>query len=168
LAGVEAKTTMAGGSRKSADDALVAALAGGNTVEAAAALCAVSEATVYRRLREPGFRRRVSWARAELLERALGHLAQGSAEAAIQLRNLVADSKDERVKLGACRTILEMGARLRETVELAEDLAEMQRQLEDLQRGGDESQDPCAGPAPGPGCAEDGEDGRAPARPPAG
>ena len=45
---------MAGGDRKNADSALVAALAGGSTVEAAAHLAGVSQSTAYRRLKDPG------------------------------------------------------------------------------------------------------------------
>ncbi len=141
---------MAGGARKAADDALVAALAGGSTVQAAAQLGGVSEATVYRRLKDPAFRRRIATARAEVLERALGHLAQGSAEAAIVLRSLLAESKDERIRLAAARAVLELGPRLREDVEVAEEIAELRRQLEDLQRAGSGA-DTAEGPAGGAG-----------------
>jgi transposase len=68
---------VAGGSRKRADAALLAALAGGATVRAAARKGAVSESTVYRRLRDREFRARVTEARAAMVERALGRTADG-------------------------------------------------------------------------------------------
>jgi hypothetical protein len=113
----------------------VAALAGGSTVEAAAQLCDVSESTIYRRLRDSAFRRRVSQARQAMLERAIGHLAEGSVEASIGLRNLAVRSKDERVQLGAARAILALGVRVRENAELVEELAELRRLVEELQSG---------------------------------
>ena len=117
---------MAGGVRKSADDRLIATLASGTTVEAAAQLREVSERTIYCRLKDPDFQHRLQQARADLVARALGHLSAGSAEAAVTLRNLL-QAEDNCVKLGAARAILELGTRLRESVEFEERLSALER-----------------------------------------
>lgn len=117
---------MAGGSRKNADTALVAALAGGATVEAAAKLAGVSERTVYRRLENAGFRRQVAEARAAMIERATAKLAEASTEAAATLRALLDASSPPAVRLGAARAILELGTRLREAEELEKRIAELE------------------------------------------
>jgi hypothetical protein len=113
--------------RKNADEALIVTIAGGATVQAAAQLCEVSERTIYRRLQDVAFKRRLTQARSDMVERALGHLASGSAEAAIVLRNLLAAESDS-IKLGAARSILELGNKLRESVELEQRLAALEQQ----------------------------------------
>ncbi len=72
---------MAGGDRKSADAALIAALATGATRQEAAKAAGISETTVYRRLADPAFRRRVNDARSELIDAAVGRLADATTEA---------------------------------------------------------------------------------------
>jgi transposase len=118
---------MAGGDRKNADSALIAALAGGASVQAAAELCEVGESTIYRRLRDLDFRRRLTAARDEMVERAVGQLSQAMTDAAVTLRNLLTSS-NEKIKLGAARAILEHGCRVRDSVTLAERV----RQIEEL------------------------------------
>ena len=54
------------GGRRSADDRLLALLACGVTVEAAAQQAGVGAATVYRRLKDRRFRRRLQQVRADL------------------------------------------------------------------------------------------------------
>ncbi len=77
---------MAGGDRKSADAALIAALVTGATRQEAAKAAGVGESTVYRRLADPAFRRRVSAARSELIDAAVGRLADATTEACQTLR----------------------------------------------------------------------------------
>ena len=50
---------MAGGDRSGADAALIAALAGGSTVEDAATTAGIGVTTAYRRLKDAGFRKQV-------------------------------------------------------------------------------------------------------------
>ena len=111
------------------DSALIVALAGGRSVEDAARTAGVSRPTVYRRLEEPDFRKRVAEARSEMLARAVGNLADASTAAASKLRDLL-DAESETVRLGACRAILELGAKLRESQELAERIAALEEQFE--------------------------------------
>ena len=119
---------MTAGGRKSADSALVTALAAGGTVEASAKAAGVSEATAYRRLREPIFRRRVTEARDEMVGRAVARLSATSTLAADCLRELLR-AKAETVRLGAARAILELGSKLRESEELAERIAALEQRL---------------------------------------
>lgn len=111
--------------RHGADMVLVAALATGARVEDAARRAGVSRTTVYRRMCEPEFRQMVTDARNQMVERALGELSDASLEAAQTLRKLL-HSRNDLVRLGACRTILEMGMKLRESVELAERVAALE------------------------------------------
>ena len=103
--------------RKSADQKIIVALAGGQTVQAAARAAGVGESTVFRRLRDAAFRGAVAAARAEVTARALGKLAAASTAAASTLRKLL-NAESEAVKLSAARSILELGTKLREAVEL--------------------------------------------------
>ncbi len=119
---------MAENGRRRGDDALLLALAGGMTVRDAARTAGVGERTATRRLADLDFRRRVSEVRAEMVERALGKMADGMAEAADTLRNLLR-AEGESVRLGAARSILELGNKLREAVELEARLAEVERRL---------------------------------------
>jgi hypothetical protein len=120
---------MAASGRKNADAALLASLAGGATVRKAAARAGVSERTAYRRLREEAFRRRVAQARGDMVSRAVGKLADASARAVDTLRGLLSASS-ETARLGAARSILELGARLREAGELEERLRHLEERLE--------------------------------------
>ena len=107
---------MAGNGRNNGD-ALALALAAGDTAIEAAAKARMSERTVYRRLADPAFRRHVQALRGEMVGRALGRMANGMSEAADVLRSLLA-AKSESVRLGAARSLLEIGSKLRESVEL--------------------------------------------------
>ena len=116
------RQAVAGGDRRSADDVLVAALAAGSTKQEAARLAGVGERTVYRRLDDPQFRRRIEQARAELVGQTVGRLTDASTAAVATLRALL-EAENESVRLGACRTILELGRNLRESEELERRLA---------------------------------------------
>jgi hypothetical protein len=74
---------------------------------------------------DPDFRRRVGELRAEMVNEALGQLARSMVAAVRRLRKLVA-SADERVALGACRAIVELHARVKETAELEARIAALE------------------------------------------
>ena len=116
--------------RKSADEAIIVALAGGRTVQAAARVAGVAESTIYRRLRETEFRRRVTETRAEFTARALGNLAAASTAAAGTLRRLL-KAKSEAVRLSAARSILELGTKLRDSVELEQRILALEARHDD-------------------------------------
>jgi HEAT repeat protein len=103
--------------RRNADEALALALASGQTLRAAAAAVGVGERTATRRWADAAFRRHVSELRGDMVGRALGRMADGMSEAADVLRQLLA-AESETVRLGAARSLLELGVKLRESVEL--------------------------------------------------
>jgi hypothetical protein len=120
---------VAGLGRHNGDAALIAALAGGATVQQAATMAHLGERTAYRRLAEPAFRRQVDRGRDESIARAVGQLAEASTEAVATLRALLS-AESASVRLGACRAILELGMKLRENHELATRLAALEEQQE--------------------------------------
>src|SRR5262249_59949042 len=101
------------GGRGGAEAVLALAVAAGQTTRDAAVTAGVSEKTAYRRSIDPGFRRRVSEMRAAMVERSLGRVADAMVSAADGLKQLLG-AQSETVRLAACRTILEMGMKLRE------------------------------------------------------
>jgi hypothetical protein len=114
--------------RKNADESLQGALAVGKTIRQAAALAGVSERTVNRRLQDTAFRRRIEELRAGMVQEALGKMADGMSDAAATLRKLL-KAKGESVRLGAARSILELGSKLRESVELESRLQALEAQM---------------------------------------
>jgi hypothetical protein len=118
---------MADNGRRKMDDALALALATGQTLRDGAAAVGVGERTAYRRWTDPAFRQRVADLRGELVGRAVGRMADGMAEAAEVLRRLLA-AKSEAVRLGACRSMLEIGVKLSESVELRARIEALEKQ----------------------------------------
>jgi hypothetical protein len=103
------------------EEQLILGLASGVTVEQAARAAGMSVRTAFRRLERPEFRSRVTRARTDLLERGLGRLAAASASAAAVLeRQLEAESAAVQVR--AAISILGLGGRLHEQLDLAERL----------------------------------------------
>jgi hypothetical protein len=119
---------MARNGRRKGDAALLLALAAGRTVRDAALAAGVGERTATRRVADPAFRRRVAELRAEMVGRALGRMADGMTEAADTLRLLLA-ARGESVRLGAARALLELGAKLRESVELEQRILALEDNL---------------------------------------
>ena len=118
---------MAGGDRSNADHLIVAALAAGSTVRDAATAAGVGERTVRRRLEDPAFRAWVEDARRAAIDLAVGRLADAAAFAASGLRALAERAESESVRLGACRTLLELGLKWREHGAVEERLAALER-----------------------------------------
>jgi hypothetical protein len=63
-----------------------------------------------------------------MVQRALGRMADGMADAADKLRQLL-NAESESVRLGAARALLELGAKLRDSVELASKVEELEQLL---------------------------------------
>jgi hypothetical protein len=112
------------------DDLLAVALAVGKTLRDAATTAGVAERTAARRWADADFRRRVSQLRGDLIGQATGRMADGMADAAAQLRQLLT-AKSENVRLGAARALLELTVRLREGTEFEERLAALENRNED-------------------------------------
>ena len=125
---------MAGRKRK-ADAALVLALACGASAENAAQKAGLGLRTVRRRLAEPGFRAQVTELRAEMTRRLAGMLTAAGVGSVKTFTTLQDSAVSESVRLGAARAIVELGCKLRESVELGERLAVLEAQLEALLTG---------------------------------
>ncbi len=123
---------MADNGRQKGDAALLVALASGQTVRDAAQAADISERTAHRRLEDAAFRRRVADVRADMVARSVGMLADASSEAVATLKGLLR-AESESVKLGAARSVLEIGTKLRESVELTAEVAELKRIVEEFQ-----------------------------------
>jgi hypothetical protein len=121
---------MAQPSRKKAEDALLAVLACGASVANAARQCGISERTVYRRLAEPEFKRRLQNARADIMRRTLDLLSAGALESAKTLLTLQKDLVAAPVRLGAARTVLELGLKFREQADLEQRLQALEERSE--------------------------------------
>jgi AcrR family transcriptional regulator len=117
-----------------ADEVLVAALASGTTIAAAARRAGCHPRTVYRRLESAEFRGRVQRRRAELVQRTVGGLAQLGRHAATTLGRLLRSSS-ETVQLSAARAVLEFLLRSNEQVTLQQQVEELRQQLEGLRDG---------------------------------
>ena len=91
---------MAGHGRKNKDEQLLLTLACGATVEAAARAVGLSEATVYRRLRDPAFRQRIKEVRADFLDRTSAMLTAAGGEFVKTLLALLKESSPLRFVWG--------------------------------------------------------------------
>ncbi|MHB1423626.1 MAG: hypothetical protein ACYC3I_10620 [Gemmataceae bacterium] len=120
---------MAENGRPNRDDALMLALAIGSSIRDAARAAGIGERTATRRMADADFRRGVADLRSEMVSRALGRMADGMADAADRLRQLLA-ANSEAVQLGACRALLELGVKLRESVELEQRLDALEEHLQ--------------------------------------
>jgi hypothetical protein len=127
--------TVAHRGRRNADEALLAALAAGKTSAEAADMAGVSPRTIARRLTDPAFRQRLAELRGEMVSRASGRMADSMTEAADTLRALL-QAEAESTRLGAARSILELGNKLRDAVELEERLAALEKRLTEKNSNG--------------------------------
>jgi len=110
---------------KKAEDAIILALAAGATVREAAEQAKVCERTIFRRLDERTFVGRINEARGRMFAKAIGQLATSATKAATRLEELL-QSESDSVCLSAARAVLELGVRLRESVELEERIAALE------------------------------------------
>jgi hypothetical protein len=115
--------------RRQADDMILMALACGATQEAAAAKAGVSKTTVQRRLQDPEFRARLQEAGSDLVKRSARTLTAASGEAIKTLLTLQQATIPHAVRLGAARSILEIGIKMREVADLEERLAALEQQM---------------------------------------
>jgi hypothetical protein len=114
--------------RKNADQALLLALACGATLEAAAQKAGVSPATAYRRSKDPEFQRKLLAIRSDMVVRTSGMLSAAGMESVKTLLALQNASIPHAVRLGAARAVLELGTKLRDSVDLEERIAALEQQ----------------------------------------
>ncbi len=89
------------------DESLFKALVVGCHVGNAAAIAGLSERTVYRRLADPEFRRRLDEARQSLRESILAKLSDAGHDAISVLTELMHGSTDDSVRLKAAKAVLD-------------------------------------------------------------
>ena len=116
--------------RKQADEMLLTALACGATVDNAAAKCGLSPGIVARRLKDPKFAKRLQNVRSGMVQRTAAMLTAAATEAVRTLLELQGPNSPPAVRLNACRAIIELGSKLRETAELQERIAAVENQLQ--------------------------------------
>jgi hypothetical protein len=132
---------VAAGRRRKADAELALALACGASPEGAAHKAGLSVRTVYRRLAEAGFQAQVRQARSEIVRRAAGLFTAAGMASIKTLTALQEAAASEAVRLGAARAVIELGCKLRESVELTERLAALEGRLARLLGEGDEPEE---------------------------
>jgi hypothetical protein len=107
---------------------LLMALACGATIEAAAQKAGLGRTTVFRRLQDPEFQTRLQQFRSDMVRRAASTLTAASTEAIKTLLSLQQASIPHAVRLGAARSILEIGIKMREVADIEERIAALEQQ----------------------------------------
>jgi hypothetical protein len=115
--------------RRKADELFMMTLACGATVEAAAEKAGISRATAYRRLQDPAFRNRLQEIRSDMVNRAAGTLTAAATEAIKTLLSLQQTTVPHATRLGAARSILEIGMKMREVADLDERLKALEERM---------------------------------------
>ena len=125
---------MAQQGKRNADHRLLLALACGASVEQAARQAGVSESTAHRRLVDPAFRQQLQALRADMVQRTAAALTAAASEAVRTLLDLLKPTVPYAARLGAARSVLELGVKLREAAELEERLAALEERLAERDR----------------------------------
>jgi hypothetical protein len=112
------------------DHQLLLALACGASVEVAARTLDISESTVRRRLREKGFGARLTQMRSDMAVRVADTLTAASTEGARTMVELMKPAYPPAVRLGASRAVVELSMRARESADLQNRMAELERRLD--------------------------------------
>ena len=117
--------------RKKAEEQLLMTLACGATVEQAAAKCRISERTVYRRLEDPVFCQRLQEVIAGMVKRTAGMLTASGGEASKTFLALLKEPTPPATRHAAARSIIELGVKTRETVDLEQRIAALEQLARD-------------------------------------
>jgi hypothetical protein len=110
------------------DPVLALALATGASINEAAERAGVDRKTVQRKMADPAFRRQVSEFRGELISMTLGSMADNFTRAADGLAALVSDA-NPWVRLCAIRATINFGLKLRDSVDMAEQVHDLEAEL---------------------------------------
>jgi HEAT repeat protein len=123
--------------RKKNDHQLLMVLACGATVEAAAKQVDLTDRTIYRRLKDPDFKRRLVEVRAQMVQRAAATLTAAASEAVKTLVGLLNSQEPAPVRLGAARAILEIGIKMREVADLEQRVLDLEAKVAAVVGGGE-------------------------------
>jgi hypothetical protein len=126
---------MAHRGKANADELIATALAAGATAAEAATQAKVNPRTVFRRLQDQGFRDRVAELRGQMLSRTLGKLSDGTVEAAEALREMVKEETGA-VRLGAAKALIDLTVKVRESVDLEEQVKELEQRINEVENPG--------------------------------
>ena len=110
-------------SKRTKDDAAILALACGASIDTAAQKAGISKRTLQRRMADPGFRRKINDIRNDMVQRHSGTLTAAGTEAVKTLLDLLKPTHSGTVRLGAARSVLEIGVKFREAADTDERLA---------------------------------------------
>ena len=108
-----------------------------STPESAAQKAGVSVRTAYRRLADAAFLAQVNEVRAEMVRRSTDVFTAAALSAVKTLMTLQESAASESVRLGAARTVIELGCKLREKTETTARIAAMEGKFETLLGGAD-------------------------------
>jgi hypothetical protein len=117
--------------RKNIDELLLTALACGGTVDSAAHAAGLSPRTAHRRLKESAFQVRLQQLRTEMIQRTANMLTAAGLESVKTLLTLQQATSPAGVRLGAARSVLELGVKLRESSELVQRMAALETQIQE-------------------------------------
>ena len=112
---------------------LIGALVEGMTIEMAAEKSGLSEATVYRRLQDAGFRREVSRQRRQYVEVIVSRMVRSATLASVELEKIIRDeeaSTSDRLK--AIRTALDFGGRWMDRGDLGDRVLMIEEEIEQI------------------------------------
>jgi hypothetical protein len=112
------------------DHQLLLALACGASVEVAARAVGISESTIRRRLHEKRFSTRLTQMRSEMSLRVADQLTAASTEGARTMVELMKPAYPPAARLGASRAVVELSMRARESADLQNRMAELERRLD--------------------------------------
>jgi transposase-like protein len=108
-------------------EAVALCLASGRTQEDAARETGVGTRTIKTWITNcPLFNRRVGELRSEMTSRAVGRLVESMTSAAETLDFLCRQASSEQVRLGSARALLELGCKIRETVEIEQRISRLE------------------------------------------
>lgn len=110
--------------RKAARQIVAVLLAQGRSVKHAATEVGVGERTIYHWMKQPEYVARVDRIKNELVGQAISNLSSNMNLAADQLVKLVV-SDDEKISLGASKTLLEMALKARASEETDKKIREL-------------------------------------------
>lgn len=113
---------------------LALTLAAGSSSADAAEQFGLHQKTVQRFLAKPAFHRLVTRLRSQMLEAALGRMADNMTRAANTFADLL-DAPEAHIRLRAARALMSLGLRLRDSVELTDRLHAVEDELARKQEG---------------------------------
>jgi hypothetical protein len=126
------KRTAENGRVSARQERVACCLAAGYAVAKAARECSVGETTIWAWLKQPAFRERVAALRRELVDRAVGRLADLMANDAADALAKLLNAKSDSVRLASVRSVFELFVNVTNAAELKDRI----EKIEAAQRSG--------------------------------